>query len=65
MEREKIQKNIQKKKEVTNTVPFCKLFSFADFTHYVLMLVGTLAAIGNGICMPLMSVLLGELVDSF
>ncbi|KAI8003263.1 ABC transporter B family member 11 [Camellia lanceoleosa] len=75
MEREKTMKNsggclqdsdkIQKKKEVTNIVPLYKLFSFADFTDYVLMLVGTMAAIGNGICMPLTSVLLGELIDSF
>ncbi|CAL5362571.1 unnamed protein product [Camellia sinensis] len=56
---------IQKKKEVANVVPLYKLFSFADFTDYVLTLVGTMAAIGNGICMPLMSVLLGELIDSF
>ncbi|CAL5445176.1 unnamed protein product [Camellia sinensis] len=56
---------IQKKKEVANIVPLYKLFSFADFTDYVLTLVGTMAAIGNGICMPLMSVLLGELIDSF
>ncbi|CAL5346757.1 unnamed protein product [Camellia sinensis] len=75
MEREKTTKNssgsiqdldkIQKEKEVTNTVPLYELFSFADFTDYVLMLVGTMAAIGNGICMPLTSVLLGELIDSF
>ncbi|KAL7178433.1 hypothetical protein ACSBR2_031551 [Camellia fascicularis] len=75
MEREKTMKNsggclqdsdkIHKKKEVTNIVPLYKLFSSADFTDYVLMLVGTMAAIGNGICMPLMSVLLGELIDSF
>ncbi|KAF5934174.1 hypothetical protein HYC85_030345 [Camellia sinensis] len=56
---------IQKKKEVANIVPLYKLFSFADFTDYVLTLVGTMAAIGNGICMPLMSVLLGELINSF
>ncbi|CAL5415131.1 unnamed protein product [Camellia sinensis] len=75
MEREKTTKNssggiqdsdkIQKEKEVTNIVPLYKLFSFADFADYVLMLVGTMAAIGNGICMPLTSVLLGELIDSF
>ncbi|KAM7484893.1 hypothetical protein LguiA_000902 [Lonicera macranthoides] len=54
-----------KKKEVTKTVPLYKLFSFADSVDYVLMLVGTIAAIGNGICMPLMTLIFGELVDTF
>nr|XP_043609073.1 ABC transporter B family member 21-like [Erigeron canadensis] len=31
----------------------------------MLMIAGTLGAIGNGICMPLMNVLMGELIDSF
>uniref|UniRef100_A0A5B7CEH4 Putative ABC transporter B family member 11 n=1 Tax=Davidia involucrata TaxID=16924 RepID=A0A5B7CEH4_DAVIN len=51
--------------ESTNTVPFRKLFSFADSTDIVLMIVGTIGAIGNGVCMPLMTILFGELVDSF
>ncbi|PSR92445.1 ABC transporter B family member 11 like [Actinidia chinensis var. chinensis] len=55
----------KKKKEVANTLPYYKLFSFADFTDYVLMIVGTINAIGNGICLPLTAVLLGELIDSF
>ncbi|KAL7200204.1 hypothetical protein ACSBR1_032178 [Camellia fascicularis] len=48
-----------------NTVPFFKLFSFADSADVVLMLFGTIGAVGNGICMPLMTVLLGQLIDSF
>ncbi|XP_031395094.1 ABC transporter B family member 11-like isoform X2 [Punica granatum] len=48
-----------------NTVPFHKLFSFADKTDVLLMIVGTIGAIGNGISMPLMTVFFGELIDSF
>lgn len=48
-----------------NTVPFYKLFSFADSTDVLLMIVGTIAASVNGVAMPLMTVLFGELMDSF
>lgn len=51
--------------EKTNTVPFRKLFSFADSTDILLMILGTIGAVGNGICMPLMTVLFGELINSF
>lgn len=51
--------------EKANTVPFLKLFSFADSTDILLMIVGTIAAIGNGVSMPLMSLLMGEMVNSF
>ncbi|KAA8549016.1 hypothetical protein F0562_000700 [Nyssa sinensis] len=53
------------KEESTDTVPFLKLFSFADSTDIMLMIVGTIGAIGNGLCMPLMTILFGELVNSF
>lgn len=55
----------KKGEEKTNTVPFYKLFSFADSTDYVLMILGTIGALGNGLSMPLMTILFGELVDSF
>ncbi|GKU90481.1 hypothetical protein SLEP1_g4470 [Rubroshorea leprosula] len=51
--------------EKTNTVPFYKLFSFADSTDWLLMLVGTIGAIGNGLCMPLMTIIFGDLVNAF
>lgn len=47
------------------TVPFYKLFSFADSTDIVLMIIGTIGAIGNGLSIPFMTVLFGELTDSF
>lgn len=54
-----------KKKEKTNTISFYKLFAFADRTDIMLMIIGTIGAIGNGLCMPLMTTILGDLIDSF
>ncbi|KAJ0743387.1 putative ABC-type xenobiotic transporter [Helianthus annuus] len=59
------EKEEEKEKESTDTVPFYKLFAFADLTDYVLMIVGTIGAVGNGICMPLMTILFGDLLNSF
>ncbi|KAM0028058.1 putative ABC transporter type 1, transmembrane domain superfamily [Helianthus debilis subsp. tardiflorus] len=49
----------------TDTVPFCKVFAYADSTDYKLMFAGIIGAIGNGLCTPLMSILLGDLTNSF
>ncbi|KAK9070037.1 hypothetical protein SSX86_010436 [Deinandra increscens subsp. villosa] len=59
------QSDKKKGKEKVDTVPFYKLFAFGDVTDYVLMIVGTIGAIGNGMCLPLMTVLLGDLINSF
>ncbi|XP_071741863.1 ABC transporter B family member 21-like [Rutidosis leptorrhynchoides] len=55
----------EKEKETTHTVPFYKLFAFADSTDYMLMILGTIGAVGNGVCMPLMTILFGDLINSF
>ncbi|KAL9676877.1 hypothetical protein QQ045_005098 [Rhodiola kirilowii] len=55
----------KKNEESTYSVPFYKLFSFADSTDWLLMAFGTFGAAGNGICMPLMTVIFGEVIDSF
>ncbi|XP_031111349.1 ABC transporter B family member 4-like [Ipomoea triloba] len=47
------------------TAPFYKLFSFADSTDILLMIVGTIAAVGNGLSLPLMTVLFGDVTDAF
>jgi len=47
------------------TVPFYKLFSFADYWDCLLMLVGTVSAVANGIVMPLMTILIGDAIDAF
>ncbi|KAF5762754.1 putative ABC transporter type 1, transmembrane domain-containing protein [Helianthus annuus] len=53
------------KESITDTVPFYKLFAFADLTDHILMITGTVSAIANGICLPLMSLLLGEVINAF
>ena len=54
-----------KKEESTQTVPIYQLFSFADSLDYLLMFVGAIAAAGNGASMPLMTILFGDLINSF
>ncbi|KAJ6328956.1 hypothetical protein OIU77_010603 [Salix suchowensis] len=51
--------------EETKTVPFIKLFSFADSTDILLMILGTIGAVGNGASIPIMSILFGDLINSF
>ncbi|KAK8570318.1 hypothetical protein V6N13_003005 [Hibiscus sabdariffa] len=51
--------------EKTNSVPFYKLFAFADSRDKVLMIVGTISAVGNGLCMPIMTILFGDLINAF
>ncbi|XP_073136211.1 ABC transporter B family member 11-like isoform X2 [Henckelia pumila] len=48
-----------------NKVPFYKLFSFADSVDYALMAIGLVSALGSGLCLPFMTLLFGELADSF
>lgn len=63
------QKGVENKKkeeeEKDKFVPFLKLFSFADSYDYMLMFVGSIGGIGNGAGMPLMTVLFGELINTF
>ncbi|KAJ9171655.1 hypothetical protein P3X46_014987 [Hevea brasiliensis] len=54
-----------KEDEKTNSVPFHKLFSFADSIDILLMIVGTIGAVGNGISLPLMTVFLGNTINAF
>lgn len=64
-EPEKSNGDQKKETEITKVVPFYKLFSFADSKDIILMIIGTVASIGNGVCMPIMSILIGELTDAF
>ncbi|KAM7274626.1 hypothetical protein ACFE04_016492 [Oxalis oulophora] len=58
-------KSKSKTKEKTQTVPFYKLFAFADSFDYLLMILGTMGALGNGLSMPLMTTLFGQLTNAF
>ncbi|KAK7284517.1 hypothetical protein RJT34_19263 [Clitoria ternatea] len=62
---EKREESKQKDISAIGTVPYHKLFSFADSTDIILMVVGTIGAIGNGLGMPLMLFLFGQVIDSF
>ncbi|KDP21188.1 hypothetical protein JCGZ_21659 [Jatropha curcas] len=46
-------------------VPILKLFSFADRLDVALMIIGSVCAIGNGLAQPLMSLIFGQLINSF
>ncbi|KAJ4765195.1 ABC transporter B family protein [Rhynchospora pubera] len=46
-------------------VPFYKLFAFSDECDKALMLIGSIAAIANGLSMPLMTLIFGKLINAF
>ncbi|TKW16227.1 hypothetical protein SEVIR_5G286300v4 [Setaria viridis] len=46
-------------------VPFVGLFGYADGKDVLLMLVGTVAALGNGFAQPLMTLIFGQLINAF
>ncbi|TMW60933.1 hypothetical protein Poli38472_000975 [Pythium oligandrum] len=46
-------------------VPFTELFQFADTTDYVLMTVGSLAALAAGTAQPMQIVIFSDLLNSF
>jgi ATP-binding cassette subfamily B (MDR/TAP) protein 1 len=47
----------------TKTVSFLKLFSFADSKDVILMIVGIIGGIGNGLGLPLMTIFFGEMIN--
>ncbi|RDY12393.1 ABC transporter B family member 4, partial [Mucuna pruriens] len=58
-------KEQSKQKENAETVPFRKLFAFADSADIFLMVVGSIGGIGNGLGFPLMTLLFGQIIDTF
>ncbi|KAK4492352.1 hypothetical protein RD792_003156 [Penstemon davidsonii] len=46
-------------------VPYYKLFAFADHADFALMVIGVITAVGSGLGLPLMTLLYGELANSF
>ncbi|KAH0983942.1 hypothetical protein GBA52_011119 [Prunus armeniaca] len=51
--------------EKTEKVALLKLFWFADKADVMLMLVGTIGAMANGSCMPIITMLVREMSDCF
>ncbi|KAL5700603.1 ABC-type xenobiotic transporter [Ranunculus cassubicifolius] len=58
-------KNSKEEEETVKTVPFYKLFSFVDSKDICLMVIGTIAAVANGMSSPLMTLFLGDAIDAF
>lgn len=46
-------------------IPYYKLFSFAEPLDIMLMIIGTIGAVANGLAMPIMTVLFGNVIQSF
>lgn len=55
----------QQKSKPEDKVSFYKLFAFADGFDILLMILGTIGAVGNGLGLPLMTVLFGQMINSF
>jgi len=53
------------KDQANQKVPFYKLFTFADRLDVVLMIIGTICAMANGWSQPIMTVILGKLINTF
>ncbi|CAN6363247.1 unnamed protein product [Urochloa humidicola] len=51
--------------DVGKKVSFAGLFRYADGTDVMLMLVGTAAALANGMAQPLMTVIFGQVINAF
>ncbi|XP_009417767.2 ABC transporter B family member 21-like isoform X2 [Musa acuminata AAA Group] len=52
-------------KKRNNSMPYHKLFSLADTADLALMVVGTIAAISDGVSLPLTTVLFGDMINTF
>lgn len=53
------------KKSPTKSVPFWRLFTYADKLDVFCIVVGTLGAVAMGAAMPLLTLLFGKLINAF
>ncbi|KAG8055757.1 hypothetical protein GUJ93_ZPchr0001g29626 [Zizania palustris] len=51
--------------EAAKKVPLLGMFRYADRLDVLLMVVGTVGAVGNGMSEPLMTVFFGNVINSF
>ncbi|PIA30044.1 hypothetical protein AQUCO_05700033v1 [Aquilegia coerulea] len=56
---------MQGKGRDTEKVAYYKLFTFADRLDIVLMIIGTISAIANGLAQPLMTLIFGQVINTF
>uniref|UniRef100_A0A8C5Q1S8 ABC-type xenobiotic transporter n=1 Tax=Leptobrachium leishanense TaxID=445787 RepID=A0A8C5Q1S8_9ANUR len=59
------QKNAKNKKEEIKTVGPIHIFRFAEGRDIFYMIIGLLGAIGNGVCLPAIYIIFGNLANSF
>ncbi|XP_063309202.1 LOW QUALITY PROTEIN: ATP-binding cassette sub-family B member 5 [Pelobates fuscus] len=57
-------KNKEEKEEIKPVSPI-HMFRFADRVDVFFMIIGFLGALGNGICVPVMYIIFGEMTDTF
>ncbi|XP_072010362.1 ATP-dependent translocase ABCB1 isoform X10 [Engystomops pustulosus] len=55
----------KKKKEKTKMVGLLTMFRYSEPVDWLLMLIGTAAAIIHGICLPLLTIVFGEMTEGF
>lgn len=55
----------KKNKKDGKEVSFRELFRFADGLDMLLIVIGTIGAIANGVTQPLMTVVFGQLINAF
>ncbi|KAK8468966.1 hypothetical protein PHAVU_006G168172 [Phaseolus vulgaris] len=55
----------EKEEKANQKVPFYKLFTFADPLDVALMTIGTICAMANGWSQPIMTLILGKLINTF
>ncbi|CAK9097509.1 unnamed protein product, partial [Durusdinium trenchii] len=54
---------LQASGEKRTMASFCKLFSMMDAVDALVLLIGVIGAVGNGISQPLMCIVFGDLID--
>lgn len=57
--------NSNSKPVAVRRVPLYRLFAFADRTDALLMGVGAIAAVANGMAQPVMTFIFGQVIDAF
>ncbi|GAB1221947.1 hypothetical protein ENUP19_0086G0021 [Entamoeba nuttalli] len=55
----------KKMQETEGKVSVIKLFKYSDWIDMILILVGLISSIGNGVMQPLMMLLMGDIVNSY
>ncbi|KAM9308182.1 ATP-binding cassette sub-family B member 5 [Gastrophryne carolinensis] len=63
-QRESLEHEKEGKKEKTKMVGPISIFRYADGLDIIFMIIGSLGALGNGICLPVMHIVFGEMTDS-